>query len=674
MSSNFHTSVGLLASCRFLTQQDRDAEAETELLGPLVQVREALSVQSPPLDEACALGVPAICFQILSAATNPKVLFETAWIATNIASGEFSHTQAIIRAQCHLPIVMLLTHPDIKVGEQAAWTIGNIAGEGAAIRDILLAMRCSNGCTLFEQLVAMYDAITEQEVVTKELKWSTKAVVVWVLSNLCRGKPQPALDLLRPCFPFLRRVIREAVEWKPALVDAMWTVSYISDGSNDRIQEVLTHNLLKECVDRLLFLPKQHAVVRREHDYMQGTSVLPPELLAGVFEFLPTSDLKNVAFGCKDWFYDVVCHDVDLYARARSALTDDKTIESVVLRILGNVVTGNDAQTEQALQLGFLDIVEQMAKKHAETKFRKELCWSLSNVTAGNSKQVMKVLARQRIVDFVLKSLQLSQPEELSVVREAAWVVSNSCQGADDKISVIRNGWTFGLLIATYRFKSDLKLGRVACEGLEQLLSERGEEEEEGDEDEEKEEEPAEEEDGSSDGVHVEGNPATAAAGTGDTPRHPPPDGRSAKAPTASAKVPPAATSAREMFHEGVTMLGKLSKQSSSAANLVEVAMAKFPRAAFASVRSFYYMIFLPFVKVVLNNGTFDELVDEAEWHDTLQSVLEGRSEEVEHIRADFAEQRAVAEETTAHELRSVEDGEEDEEEWEDCSNDSTSS
>ncbi|CUG90062.1 importin alpha homolog, putative, partial [Bodo saltans] len=429
-----------------------------------------------------------LCFEILSHAADTKVVFETLWIVTNIASGNLQHTTAVIDAQCHLPIITLLTHSDPQVMEQAAWAVGNIAGESAATRDILLQLRCSNGCTLFEQLVQMYDLIVKEELADKKNRWTPKAVVVWVISNLCRGKPQPSLELVRPCFPFLRRVIREAVDHKEALIDAMWAVSYISDGSNDRIQEVLSHGLLGECLERLLFLREQQIVVSREHDYMQDTCVLPTEQLASVFEFLGSSTLKRAAFGCKDWFYDIVCRDVDLYARARSALTDDKGIEAVVLRILGNVVTGDDHQTEAALKLGFLDVVEQLARKHAATKFRKELCWSLSNVTAGTNEQIQLVIARPRIVAFVLASLQTT---EVAVAKEAAWVVANACQGIKDITALARNGWLHGLVVASRHAPRDAKLEQVIVEGLEQLtqrVAAESERESEGEEEEVKEE------------------------------------------------------------------------------------------------------------------------------------------------------------------------------------------
>ncbi|KAL6496312.1 hypothetical protein OROGR_029570 [Orobanche gracilis] len=64
-------------------------------------------------------------------------LLETAWCLTNIAAGKPEETKALLPA---LPL--LIAHmgekSSLPVAEQCAWALGNVAGEGEELRDVLL--------------------------------------------------------------------------------------------------------------------------------------------------------------------------------------------------------------------------------------------------------------------------------------------------------------------------------------------------------------------------------------------------------------------------------------------------------------------------------------------------------------------------------------------------------
>lgn len=64
------------------------------------------------------------------------LIFESAWALTNIASTEY--TIEVVKAGCISPLVQLLMHGDANIREQAAWCLGNIAGEGPELRDLVL--------------------------------------------------------------------------------------------------------------------------------------------------------------------------------------------------------------------------------------------------------------------------------------------------------------------------------------------------------------------------------------------------------------------------------------------------------------------------------------------------------------------------------------------------------
>jgi importin subunit alpha-2 len=113
--------------------------------------------------------------------------------------------------------------------------------------------------------------------------------VVWVVSNFCRGKPPPELNLVKDCIPAMVFATDHAMSSDDARLDALWAFSYLTDGDNGRIQA---------CID-----------------------------------------------------YPVV-------AIAMAALQSGKSFFVLpALRILGNVVTGSDKQTQTVLDAGILETI-----------------------------------------------------------------------------------------------------------------------------------------------------------------------------------------------------------------------------------------------------------------------------------------------------------------------------
>ena len=60
---------------------------------------------------------------------------------------------------------------------------------------------------------------------------------------------------------------------------------------------------------------------------------------------------------------------------------------SAALRAVGNIVTGDDVQTQVILNCSVLPCLLVLLVNTRES-IRKEACWTVSNITAGNRQQI----------------------------------------------------------------------------------------------------------------------------------------------------------------------------------------------------------------------------------------------------------------------------------------------
>ncbi|CAI9772134.1 unnamed protein product [Fraxinus pennsylvanica] len=75
----------------------------------------------------------------------------------------------------------------------------------------------------------------------------------WMLSNFCRGKPQPQFEQVKPALLALDHLIHTNDE--EVLTDARWALSYPSDGTNDKIQAISRAGVCSRLVELLLHPP-----------------------------------------------------------------------------------------------------------------------------------------------------------------------------------------------------------------------------------------------------------------------------------------------------------------------------------------------------------------------------------------------------------------------------------
>lgn len=178
--------------------------------------------------------------------------------------------------------------------------------------------------------------------------------------------------------------------------------------------------------------------------------------------------LSNLSDGPNEWVQAVI--ETNVTRRVVDLLGGERSIALVpALRIIGNIVTGDDEQTQVAINCGAL---QQLKKLLAHSQVHrpaivKEACWALSNITAGTKEQVDAVIASGSVQELI----RLLDEGNTDVKREALWAISNAASSSEQ--SQCAHLVQLGCLtpMATLLKSIDQRIVLVAMEGLRAILA-----------------------------------------------------------------------------------------------------------------------------------------------------------------------------------------------------------
>lgn len=357
--------------------------------------------KNPPIKEVLDYGVTPRFVELLVGRSSPhespemarlveKIQFEAAWALTNIASGTPEQTEHVVKLGTVPVFISHLMHSNPELRDQCIWALGNIAGDCAQMRDLVLANHI------------MYPLLTNlsEELNSQAPRLSIIQNATWTLSNLCRGRPLPEWNEVAVALPVLARILM--LDDPNTLADACWCLSYLSDVPPDQIERL---------------------------DEVLRTGVVPRLI-------------------------ELLSFRVSL-------------VRTPALRAIGNIVTGNEYQTQAVIDAGGLVALKKLLNE-TRIPLQKEACWAISNITAGTSHQIQAVIE----ADIFPKLIHLLAYADTKVKREACWAICNATsmysEVPDQVRYLVREGCIKPLcdLLRT----QDIKMILVALGGLSNIL------------------------------------------------------------------------------------------------------------------------------------------------------------------------------------------------------------
>ncbi|KAG4921839.1 hypothetical protein JHK86_050652 [Glycine max] len=145
------------------------------------------------------------------------------------------------------------------------------------------------------------------------------------------------------------------------------------------------------------------------------------------------------------------------------------TVIVPVLRTLGNIVAGDDAQTQLTIDKGLIPgLSKQLLISRDKEQIYKETCWTISNITAGNGAQIQAIIDAH-IIPVLVAIVIYRKDCEIDLKKEVAWAISNATRGSHDQIRYLVDQSCIQALCDLLAYPNS-EIVSNCLEGLENIL------------------------------------------------------------------------------------------------------------------------------------------------------------------------------------------------------------
>ncbi|KAJ0405074.1 hypothetical protein ATCC90586_008674 [Pythium insidiosum] len=300
-----------------------------------------------------------------------------------------THTKVVVNSGAVPLFCELLLSTNDDVCDQAVWALGNIAGDSTVCRDFVL-----NSGAMVPLLAVLRRSVGKTSILRN---------ATWALSNFCRGKPQPQFALVSPALELLQHLIHSPDE--EIVTDACWSLSYLSDGSNERIQAVIESGVVTRIADLL------------------GHSM-------GLVQTPALRTVGNIVTGSHEQTQLML--DCGVLPRLVPLLQHQKKmIRKEACWTLSNITAGTQSQIQEVIDANIIPLLVHILTS-SEFDVRKEAAWAISNATSSGSVEQIKYLVSQGCL--VLRCI----PPLINLLQAADVPVINVC--LDALLNILKAG------------------------------------------------------------------------------------------------------------------------------------------------------------------------------------------------------------------------------------------
>ena len=145
------------------------------------------------------------------------------------------------------------------------------------------------------------------------------------------------------------------------------------------------------------------------------------------------------------------------------------SVQTPTLRSVGNLVTGDNFQTQVVIESGALPALLSLLSS-PEEGIKKEACWAISNITAGSPSQIQAVIDANIIPPLI--NILSDTDSKIGIRKEACWAIVNATSGGSREPTRIRYLVDQGCIKPLWDLLTtmDNKIIQVALDGLTNIL------------------------------------------------------------------------------------------------------------------------------------------------------------------------------------------------------------